>query len=154
MEKTIELYVLPALIECYYATMSFDLWMFKRGYDVFTLVVNFLSSNLQLKHVIIGLFEAIKTIGQALAKKFDIIVGQVWFKEENIIYVKDEGFHFNEMISALKSIINCEYLGIKESFQGTCFVHAFSKAFQYGIVEEKICRYLKYVSIKSTQTYF
>jgi hypothetical protein len=51
-----------------------------------------------------------------LAKKFDIIVGQVWFKEENIIYVKDEGFHFNEMTSALKSIINCEYLGIKDSF--------------------------------------
>jgi len=116
MEKTIELYVLPALAECYYATMSFDLWMFKRGYDVFTLVVNFLNSNWEPKHVTIGLFEAIETIGQALAIKFNIIVGQVWFKEENIVYVKDERFNFNEITSALKSIINCEYLGIKESF--------------------------------------
>jgi hypothetical protein len=66
--------------------------------------------------VIIGLFETIETIGQALAKKFDIIVGQVWFKEENIVYVKVEGFNLNEMTSALKSVINCEYFGIKDIF--------------------------------------
>jgi len=48
-----------------------------------------------------------------LGQKFDIIVGQVWFKEKNIVYVRDEGFNFNAMTSALKFIVNCEFLGIK-----------------------------------------
>jgi hypothetical protein len=32
--------------------------------------------------------------------------------------------------------MNCEALGIEESYQGTCFEHAFSKACQYVIVDE------------------
>jgi hypothetical protein len=50
--------------------------------------------------------------------------------KNNIVYVKDEGSNLNAMTGALKSIINCEYLGIKENFEGTCFGHAFSKACQ------------------------
>jgi hypothetical protein len=38
-----------------------------------------------------------------------------------------------------------------ESFWGTCFGHAFSKAYQYAIVEKKSLRGLKYVSIKYTK---
>ncbi len=68
MEKTNELYVLPALEECYSTTMSFNLWMSKGTNDVFALVINFLSSDWQPKHVTIGLFEAIETRRQALAK--------------------------------------------------------------------------------------
>jgi hypothetical protein len=55
------------------------------------------------------------------------------------------------MIGALNLIVNCEYFWLEESFQGTCFGHVFSKACQYGIVEEKVCKNLKYVYIKSTQ---
>ncbi len=45
MEKKNELYVLPTLAECHFATVSFDLWMSKRAYDVFTLVINFLNND-------------------------------------------------------------------------------------------------------------
>ncbi len=72
--------------------------------------------------------------------------------KKNITYVKDEGFNLNAMIVMLKFVVSCEYLGIEKSFQGTCFGHAFSKACQYDIAEEKICRNLKYVSINSTRT--
>jgi hypothetical protein len=41
-----------------------------------------------------------------------------------------------------------EYLGLEESFQGTCFGHALSKASQYSTIEEKVCKNLKFVSIK------
>jgi hypothetical protein len=44
VEKTSQMYVLPILLECHFATMSFDLCMFKRTYDVFALVINFLGS--------------------------------------------------------------------------------------------------------------
>ncbi len=58
---------------------------------------------------------------------------------KNILaYVKDEGSNFNNMAITLKSVVNCEALGIEESYQGTCFEHAFSKACQYVIVDEKV----------------
>jgi len=45
MEKTNELYFVPALVECHFTTTSFDFWMFKRTYDVFALVINFLNND-------------------------------------------------------------------------------------------------------------
>jgi hypothetical protein len=42
------------------------------------------------------------------------------------------------MTYALKSIMNYEYLDLEESFQKTCFGHAFSKACQYVIAKEKV----------------
>jgi hypothetical protein len=42
------------------------------------------------------------------------------------------------MISTLKSIVRCDMLGLEESFQGTCFSHAFSKACQCVNIEEKV----------------
>jgi hypothetical protein len=45
VEKKNLLYVLPALVECHSTTASFDLWMSKKTYDVFALVINFLGSD-------------------------------------------------------------------------------------------------------------
>jgi hypothetical protein len=57
------------------------------------------------------------------------------------------------MITTLKVVVNYEFFGLEESFQGTCLGHDFSKACQYGTAKEKACKDLKYVSFKSTQTY-
>jgi hypothetical protein len=45
VEKTNELYVVPDLVECHSIIASFDLWMSKGAYDVFALMINFLSSD-------------------------------------------------------------------------------------------------------------
>jgi hypothetical protein len=45
VEKTKQFYVLLAFAKCYYAIASFDLWMSKEAYDVFTLVIIFLGSD-------------------------------------------------------------------------------------------------------------
>jgi len=55
------------------------------------------------------------------------------------------------MTIAQKFVMNYEVFGLEESFQGTCFGHAFSKAYQYGTIEKKNCKNLKHISIKSTQ---
>jgi len=55
------------------------------------------------------------------------------------------------MTIVLKFVVNYEVLGLEESFQGTCFGHAFSKAYQYGTAKEKVCKNLKHISIKSTK---
>ncbi len=68
--------------------------------------------------------------------------------------MKDEGSNLNTLTNyALKPIVKCETLGLEESFQGTCFVHVFSKVCQYVTTNHKACKNLKYAFIKSTQTY-
>jgi len=68
-----------------------------------------------------------------------------------IAYVKDEGANLNFMTIVLKYVVNCEVLGLEESFNGTCFGHAFFETYYYVIVEEKVCKNLKCVLIKSMQ---
>jgi hypothetical protein len=54
------------------------------------------------------------------------------------------------MTNILKFVVKCEVLGLKESFYKTNFGNDFSKAYQYAINDEKVCKGFKYVSIKFT----
>jgi hypothetical protein len=67
--------------------------------------------------------------------------------------VKDGGYNLNAMIFVLKYLVNCETLGLQQSFNDTCFGHVYSKAYQYAIINEKMYRSLIYVSIKAVQAY-
>ncbi len=58
--------------------------------------------------------------------------------------------NLNAMTNALKSVICCEILGLEESFQSYCFGHTFSKACQYAIVKEKVCKNMTKMSITFT----
>jgi hypothetical protein len=73
-----------------------------------------------------------------LAKKFTYLLDNYALREKKIVYVKDEGSNLNIMIITLKSIVRCDMLGLEESFQGTYFGHAFSKAFLYATIKEKV----------------
>lgn len=42
-----------------------------------------------------------------------------------------------------KVVVSYECLGLEESFQSICFGHAFSKACQYAIRNEKVCKKFK-----------
>jgi hypothetical protein len=72
-------------------------------------------------------------------------------RKKIIAYVKDEGFNLNAMTFALKFVISCETLNLQENVNSTCFGHVFSKTCQYAIINEKVYRNLRYVSIKATQ---
>jgi hypothetical protein len=53
------------------------------------------------------------------------------------------------MTITLKYVVNCEVLGLEESFSGICFGYAFSKTYVYVTTREKVlCKNLKYVSMK------
>ncbi len=66
--------------------------------------------------MIIGLFAAPKTLKQALAKSLTKLLDKYGLGKKFITYVKDEGSNLNAMTGALKFVINCESLGLKESF--------------------------------------
>jgi hypothetical protein len=68
VEKIKQKYVLPLLNNYIIIITSFDLWVSKGAHDIFALVVNLLGVDSHPKHVLIGLFEANETIGQALVK--------------------------------------------------------------------------------------
>jgi hypothetical protein len=101
----------------------------KDANDIFDLVINFLNENWQLKKVTIGLFETIETIGQALVRNLRKLLDSYGLSKKIIVYVKDEGANLNSMTKTFKFVVNCEVLGLGESFNGTCFVHAFSKTY-------------------------
>jgi hypothetical protein len=56
------------------------------------------------------------------------------------------------MTITLKSIVSCDILGLTKKIQGSYFGLAFSKIFQYVLIDEKICKGLKYVFVKTTQS--
>ncbi len=79
------------------------------------------------------------------------LLDQYDLRKKIIAYVKDEGANLNAMTTIVKFVVDCEVFGMEDSFQGTCFGHAFSKACQYGTIKKKVYENLKHISIKSTQ---
>ncbi len=71
-----------------------------------------------------------------MAKKLTKLLDQYDLRKKFIAYVKDEGANLNAITTTLKFVVNCEVLGMEESFQGTCLGHAFSKTCQYGIAKD------------------
>ncbi len=66
--------------------------------------------------MIVGLFEATKTTRQALAKSLISLLDKYGLRKNIIVDVKDEGSNIIAMTGALKFVVNCESLGLEESF--------------------------------------
>jgi hypothetical protein len=96
-------------------------------------------------------FEAIDISGQTLAKNLTKLFDIYEQMKKIIAYVKDEGFNLNTITTTLKSIVSCDVLNLEENFQKTCFGHAFFIACQHATTYEKVCKSLRYVSIKVAQ---
>ncbi len=99
-----------------FAIASFALWMFEGVYVIFALMINFLGSDWQPKHVTIGLFDVTNNTIQTLARSLTMLLDKYGLKKKIIAYVKDEGSNLNAMTVALKVVINCEFLGLEENF--------------------------------------
>ncbi len=97
--------------------------MSKNTYDIFALVINFLDKNWQPKKVTISLFNR----NNRSNFRSNFLLDSYELKKKIIAYLKYEGENLDSMTIVLKSIVNCEILGLEESFNGTCFGHAFSK---------------------------
>jgi hypothetical protein len=61
----------------------------------------------------IGLFEALKTIGQTLVRNLIKLLDQYGLRKKIITYVKNESLNLNAMTNAFKFVV-C-YLSTKES---------------------------------------
>jgi hypothetical protein len=93
--KDFDYICVPTLASYMSTTCTFDLSMFARTHDIFIVVVNFLSSNWEHKHLTIGLFEAIATSGVTMVPKLWELLGMFSFTDKFLAYVKDEGLICN-----------------------------------------------------------
>jgi hypothetical protein len=126
--------------------------MLKGTHDIFARVMNFLgANNWHPKHVTLGLFEVVDNHKKTLAKNLIELLENYNLSKNIIVYVKDEKFNLNIMTFAWKIVVSCDILGLEESYQGICFGHAFSRACQYVIANDKAYKDLTYVFIKIAQ---
>jgi hypothetical protein len=75
-----------------------------------------LGSNWKPKHIFLGLFEATKIIGQALARNLIELLDAYGLRNKIITYMKNKGSNLNTLTNALKFVVKCETLSLKESF--------------------------------------
>jgi hypothetical protein len=104
------------LFDYLFTTTTFDLWMSMGAYEVFALVVNFINANWQPKQVTIGFFEAIEITGQTMAVKLQAFLDKYNLWKKITAYVKGEGSKLRAMTTTLKSVVNCDDLGLEEPF--------------------------------------
>jgi len=65
--KTMQLHVMPRLVDAITLSTSFDLLMSKGGVDTFVLVINYLNESWMPQHVTISLFEVHETTRLSMA---------------------------------------------------------------------------------------
>jgi hypothetical protein len=98
--------------------------------------------------VTIGIFEATKTTRQTLIVNLSNLLDSFDLKKKIITFVKDEGVNLNAMTLALRSIASCDIPRLEESFNGSCFIHVFLKACQYGTIEKKVYKDMGFVQLR------
>ncbi len=130
---------------------SFDLWMSKGGMDTFALVINYLNESQMPHHVTICLFEVHDTTRLSMAGQLHSLIEKYDLMHHMIAFVKDEGNNLMFMATTLHSIVDCCPLKLQQVYEGMCFGHIMSKAYQYVTNDEKVIVGLKQVNVKATQ---
>jgi hypothetical protein len=128
LATTMERYVYPLINSCETVSVTFDLWMSRAIYDTFAAVVNFVDKSWVPQHVTMGLFDASKTSGVALAEIVKPLLRKFKLESKVIAYLKDEGSNLRSLEKALIDSISCTVIGLKDPYAGVCFGHLMSKA--------------------------
>jgi hypothetical protein len=90
VNKTMDCYVLLALVEVIIVIATFDLWMSCEGFDTFALVVNYIHSKWEPCHITIGIFEVHETSIVAMVLRLKDLLTHFDLCDKVITYVKDE----------------------------------------------------------------
>ncbi len=91
VEKTMTTYVQLALVDYLLATYNFDLWMSKGMRDVFVIVVSFISSDWEAKHVTIGLFEVLNTSSATMVLKLQELLDKYSLTQKILVLLRMKG---------------------------------------------------------------
>jgi hypothetical protein len=104
--KTMQLHVMPRLVDATTLSISFDLLMSKGGVDTFALVIVYLIESWMSQHVTIGLFEVHETTNLSMASQLCSLFFINDLMHHMITFVKDEGNNLILMVTILCSMVN------------------------------------------------
>ncbi|KAK3280788.1 hypothetical protein CYMTET_11389 [Cymbomonas tetramitiformis] len=121
-----ETYVFPHLNSALAVSLTFDLWMSRKGEDVFSLVAHWTDENWEYRHCNLGLVRVESTAGIDLSVVFKGILDRYNLTDRTFAYVKDDGSNLHTLARALDGIVTCKSLGITKPLQGDCLAHALS----------------------------
>ena len=107
------------------------------GMDTFCLVVNFMVSDWEPRHITVGIFEASDTARATLAVIVKMLLSYFYFTNKVISYVKDEGSNLRTLALTLTLVVSCKPLALLQPYLGVCFGHIMSKACQYSKTIQK-----------------
>ncbi len=111
------------------------------------LVVNFLFTTWEPKHITIGLFEASDTSSVAMAVKLKQILNKFGLTQKILAYLKDEGSNLQTCVQALRVVVSCCDFDKVKSFDEYCFGHVLSN---YVNMPLSITRWLVgYITLQS-----
>jgi hypothetical protein len=85
VEKTMITYVQLALVDYLLPIYNFDLWMSKGMRDGFVVVVSFISSDWEAKHVTIGLFEVLNTSSATMVLKLQELLDKFSLTQKKFV---------------------------------------------------------------------
>jgi hypothetical protein len=107
VSKTMERHVLPTLVNSITIIAIFYLWMSRRGFDTFVLVMNYINKKWEPCYVVVGIFEVHETLKAAMAIQFKDLLVRYNLLDKIIAYVKDEGVNLNTFTMTLINIVSC-----------------------------------------------
>lgn len=134
--------------------MTFDLWMLRTEVDILCLVVNFIDSDWEPRHITLGTYKT-SYIGRAtLAIIVKMLLSNFHLTDKVILCVKNEGSNLKTLALALTSIVTCKFVALLQPYPRMCFGHIISKTCQYSTDDTRTCIGTKKISIEEAQTNF
>nr|XP_024359895.1 uncharacterized protein LOC112274515 isoform X1 [Physcomitrium patens] len=150
VSQIIEKNILPSLRGCVSATVTFDLWMSRRGVNSIATVVHFINESWETCHVTIGVLEASVIAGEELVMEVKDLLSSFNLMDKIIAFVvKDDDSRLTSLAEALSKKVVCSPLQLSEPYTGTCFGNVLSKACENTTTDEKACDGLRAVSIEA-----
>jgi hypothetical protein len=135
INKTMDKYVIPFLVAWITCIISFDLWIFCVGHDIFGMVVNLINDGWELVHITMGILEVQNIVGIAMAIQVKMLLNSFGLLNK---YVKDKGFNLATLTVVLTFVAFFFPLQLPCPFIGFCFGMP-CQAAQYATDDVKMC---------------
>lgn len=125
-KKITEEYVQPCVDASLGGSLQFDLWMSKANKDIFSVIYTTLDQTWNVKHINLGLIEAVKTDGKSLAESLESIITESQISGKVLCLVKDQGSNLLKATRVMKDKLRNDVLGIS-LLSSDCIAHALNK---------------------------
>jgi hypothetical protein len=100
-------------------------------------------------YVIVGLFEVHDTMRFSMVKKLQALFEKFDLMHCVVAFVKNEGNNLTFMATTQHSIPYYHPLKLQSIYEGFCFGHVMSKAYQYATNDDKVDVGLKHVNVNN-----